>query len=108
MSDRPPEGPRRGAPTPEFRRIRSSPTPPGDGPPGDRSSAGPRAPFLPPPAVRRKRLLLLVASTLSVAVLLASGTAWAFSGWMSGKLNRSTCSGGSCRVTAPNPDPRAH
>ncbi|TQN30375.1 LytR family transcriptional attenuator [Haloactinospora alba] len=105
MSDRPPEGPRRGAPTPEFRRIRSSPTPPGDGPPGDRSSAGPRAPFLPPPAVRRKRLLLLVASTLSVAVLLASGTAWAFSGWMSGKLNRSDVFGGLLQGDRPESGP---
>lgn len=105
MSDRPPEGQRRGGPTPEFRRIRSSPTPPGDGPPEDRSGAGPRASFLPPPAVRRKRFLLLVASTLSIAVLLASGTAWAFSGWMSGKLNRSDVFGGLLQGDRPDSGP---
>ena len=69
----------------EFRRVRSSPTPPDRGGP---ARGGPRRPLTPAPAVRRRRVTLLLAGTLSVLVLLASGTAWALTGWMSGSLNR--------------------
>ncbi|GAA1773280.1 LCP family protein [Streptomonospora arabica] len=62
----------------EFRRMRSAPTPP-----------EPRRGFTPPSGrVRRKRVALLLAGTLSVVVLLASGTAWSLTGWVSGRLNR--------------------
>lgn len=67
-----------------FRRVRSSPTPPA----GPSRARGPRGPVLPDRSVRRRRLSLLLAGTLSVAVLLASGTAWALTGWVSGQINR--------------------
>ncbi|MDT0304571.1 LCP family protein [Streptomonospora wellingtoniae] len=58
--------------------MRSAPTPP-----------EPRRGFTPPSGrVRRKRIALLVAGTMSVVVLLASGTAWSLTGWVSGQLNR--------------------
>ncbi|WP_017625999.1 LCP family protein [Nocardiopsis chromatogenes] len=67
-----------------FRRVRSSPTPPA----GPSRARGPRGPVLPDRSVRRRRLGLLLAGTLSVVVLLASGTAWALTGWVSGQINR--------------------
>ncbi|WP_017595049.1 LCP family protein [Nocardiopsis potens] len=76
---------RDGSGGPEFRRVRSSPTPPERGGP---ARGGPRRPLTPAPAVRRRRVTLLLAGALSVLVLLASGTAWALTGWMSGNLNR--------------------
>ncbi|MDA0565952.1 LCP family protein [Streptomonospora sp. S1-112] len=64
----------------EFHRVRSAPLPP---------EPGRRRAFTPPsPRVRRKRTLLLLAGTMSVLVLLASGTAWSLSGWVSGQMNR--------------------
>ena len=63
-----------------FRRVRSSPTPPEDG--------GRRGPVPPPGPVRRRRFALLLAGTMSVLVLLASGTAWAITGWVSGQMSR--------------------
>ncbi|MBV2367084.1 LCP family protein [Streptomonospora sp. NEAU-YY374] len=60
--------------------MRSAPLPP---------EPGRRRAFTPPsPRVRRKRTLLLLAGTMSVLVLLASGTAWSLSGWVSGQMNR--------------------
>jgi LCP family protein required for cell wall assembly len=44
--------------------------------------------------VRRHRNGLLLLSVLSVLVLLASGTSWAITGWMSGSLNRFDVFGG--------------
>jgi len=64
----------------EFRRVRSAPTPPRPAARG----------FTPPSGrVRRKRTALLLAGAMSVLVLLASGTAWSLTGWVSGQLNRS-------------------
>ncbi|WP_017538571.1 LCP family protein [Nocardiopsis halophila] len=68
----------------EFRRVRSAPTPPA----GPSPARAPRGPVLPDRSVRRRRLGLLLAGAMSVAVLLASGTAWALTGWMSGQINR--------------------
>ncbi|MEU0488177.1 LCP family protein [Nocardiopsis sp. NPDC006139] len=73
----------------EFRRERSRPIPPGD----RRSSRSGRI-TVPSPAVRRRRAGLVVMSVLSVLVLLASGTSWAITGWMSGTLNRFDVFGG--------------
>ncbi|GAA3760384.1 LCP family protein required for cell wall assembly [Spinactinospora alkalitolerans] len=74
--------------TPEFRRVRSGPLPPGDAR-GARPRARSRTPFaLPSAQARRKRVALLLAGTMSVIVLLASGSAWALTGWVSGQLNR--------------------
>ncbi|WP_461002212.1 LCP family protein [Streptomonospora sediminis] len=59
--------------------MRSAPTPP----------QGSARAFSPPSArIRRQRALLLLAGTMSVLVLLASGTAWSLTGWVSGQLNR--------------------
>lgn len=80
MSDRPGEDRRSGerAGRGEFRRMRSAPTPP-----------DPRRGFTPPSGrVRRKRAALLMAGTMSILILLASGTAWSLTGWVSGQLNR--------------------
>ncbi|MFD3688060.1 LCP family protein [Nocardiopsis sp. NPDC058631] len=66
-----------------FRRERSQPLPPG----GRRSPRSGRV-TVPSPAARRRRTGLLLTSALSVLVLLASGTSWALTGWMSGSLNR--------------------
>ena len=73
--------------TGEFRRERSSPVPP------DRSKRSGRI-TVPSATVRRRRNGLLVMSVLSVLVLLASGTSWAITGWMSGSLNRFDVFGG--------------
>jgi LCP family protein required for cell wall assembly len=43
---------------------------------------------MPSPHVQRKRWALLIAATMSGVVLLASGTSWAVSGWMSGQIDR--------------------
>ncbi|MBB6170075.1 LCP family protein required for cell wall assembly [Nocardiopsis mwathae] len=86
---------------PEFRRVRSAPTPP-----GSRGGTPPaRDPLpLPDPTVRRKRWALLFAGSMSVVVLLASGTAWAITGWMSGQLNRFDVFGG--LVDRPDAGPK--
>ncbi|MFB9799482.1 LCP family protein [Streptomonospora salina] len=64
--------------------MRSAPTPP-----------DPRRGFTPPSGpVRRKRAALLTAGALSVLVLLASGTAWSLTGWVSGQLDRFDVFGG--------------
>ncbi|MER6626373.1 LCP family protein, partial [Streptomyces sp. NPDC000931] len=44
--------------------------------------------------MRRRRNGLVLMSVLSVLVLLASGTSWAITGWMSGSLNRFDVFGG--------------
>lgn len=75
--------------TGEFRRERSQPVPPGD----RRSSRSGRV-TVPSARVRRHRNGLLLMSVLSVLVLLASGTSWAITGWMSGSLNRFDVFGG--------------
>ena len=67
----------------EFRRERSQPIPP-----EERRSPRSGRITVPSPAVRRRRAGLIVMSVLSVLVLLASGTSWAITGWMSGSLNR--------------------
>ncbi|MFI6574543.1 LCP family protein [Nocardiopsis sp. NPDC050513] len=73
----------RQGPPEEFRRKRSQPVPP-----EARRSARSGRVTVPPPAVRRRRTGLLVMGALSTLVLLASGTSWAVTGWMSGVLNR--------------------
>ncbi|PWV44944.1 LCP family protein [Nocardiopsis sp. L17-MgMaSL7] len=75
--------------TGEFRRERSQPQPPGR----RRSSRSGRF-TVPEPRVRRHRNGLVLMSVLSVLVLLASGTSWAITGWMSGSLNRFDVFGG--------------
>ncbi|CAL9536565.1 Polyisoprenyl-teichoic acid--peptidoglycan teichoic acid transferase TagU [Nocardiopsis dassonvillei] len=67
----------------EFRRERSRPVPPE----GRRSPRSGRI-TVPSRSVRRRRAGLVVMGFLSVVVLLASGTSWALTGWMSGSLNR--------------------
>lgn len=76
-------------PTGEFRRERSQPLPPE----GHRSARSGRV-TVPSAGVRRRRTGLLLMSALSVLVLLASGTSWAITGWMSGNLNRFDVFGG--------------
>jgi LCP family protein required for cell wall assembly len=49
---------------------------------------------VPSAATRRRRTGLLVMSALSALVLIASGTSWALTGWMSGALNRFDVFGG--------------
>ncbi|MBE1456475.1 LCP family protein required for cell wall assembly [Nocardiopsis terrae] len=73
----------RHGPTGEFRRERSQPLPPG----GRRSPRSGRV-TVPDARIRRHRNGLLLMGVLSVLVLLASGTSWAITGWMSGSLNR--------------------
>jgi LCP family protein required for cell wall assembly len=73
----------RHGPTGEFRRDRSEPVAP-------EQTRSPRSGrfTVPSASARRRRSGLLVMSALSVLVLLASGTSWAITGWMSGSLNR--------------------
>jgi len=74
---------------PEFRRIRSEPLPPQrEAPPRRRTPAGGRPAWLPSAAARRRRAALLLSGFLSALVLLASGTAWSVTGWLSGQLQR--------------------
>ncbi|KUP96256.1 transcriptional regulator [Thermobifida cellulosilytica TB100] len=75
------------AEVPEFRRIRSEPLPPQQVPPR-RSGAGRPLPWMPSAAARRRRAALLLSGFLSALVLLASGTAWSVTGWLSGQLQR--------------------
>ncbi|WP_047867993.1 LCP family protein [Nocardiopsis sp. RV163] len=77
----------RQGPAKEFRRRRSQPLPP------ERSLRSGRV-TVPSAAARRRRTGLLVMSALSALVLLASGTSWALTGWMSGALNRFDVFGG--------------
>ncbi|MFE3458919.1 LCP family protein [Nocardiopsis aegyptia] len=67
----------------EFRRDRSEPVAP-------ENARSPRSGrfTVPSASARRRRSGLLVMSALSVLVLLASGTSWAITGWMSSSLNR--------------------
>lgn len=74
-------------PAKEFRRRRSQPLPPERSPRSGRVT-------VPSAATRRRRTGLLVMSALSALVLLASGTSWALTGWMSGALNRFDVFGG--------------
>lgn len=67
----------------EFRRGRSEPL----APERTRSTRSGRF-TVPSASARRRRSGLLVMSALSVLVLLASGTSWAITGWMSSSLNR--------------------
>ncbi|KOX20920.1 LCP family protein [Nocardiopsis sp. NRRL B-16309] len=73
----------RHGPRGEFRRDRSEPV----APERTRSPRSGRI-TVPSAAARRRRSGLLVMSALSVLVLLASGTSWAITGWMSSSLNR--------------------
>ncbi|MDT0331703.1 LCP family protein [Nocardiopsis lambiniae] len=73
-----PDGPHGG-----FHRERSQPVPPD----GRRSPRSGRI-TVPSRTVRRRRSGLILMACLSVLVLLASGTSWAITGWMSGTLNR--------------------
>ncbi|QUX30067.1 LCP family protein [Nocardiopsis akebiae] len=77
----------RQGPAKEFRRRRSQPLPPERSPRSGRVT-------VPSAATRRRRTGLLVMSALSALVLLASGTSWALTGWMSGALNRFDVFGG--------------
>lgn len=77
----------RHGPAEEFRRQRSQPLPPERSPRSGRVT-------VPSAATRRRRTGLLVMSALSALVLLASGTSWALTGWMSGALNRFDVFGG--------------
>ncbi|WP_017570838.1 LCP family protein [Nocardiopsis halotolerans] len=83
----------------EFRRKRSQPVPPV---PPERSARSGRV-TVPSAAVRRRRTGLLVMSALSVLVLLASGTSWALTGWMSGALNRFDVFGALSEEDRPEP-----
>ncbi|PDP86891.1 transcriptional regulator [Glycomyces fuscus] len=74
-------------PAEEFRRQRSQPLPPERSPRSGRVT-------VPSAATRRRRTGLLVMSALSALVLIASGTSWALTGWMSGALNRFDVFGG--------------
>jgi LCP family protein required for cell wall assembly len=85
----------------EFRRVRSAPAPP-DGADAVRPSG---VAALPSARVRRKRAAVLMAGTLSVLVLLASGTAWSLSGWVSGQMNRFDVFGGLLDGDRPAPGP---
>lgn len=87
----------------EFNRIRSEPTPPaaGAGRAGTRRGRG-----MPNARMRRKRLGLLLSGFVSAAVLLASGTAWAVTGWVSGQLTRSDVFGGLLEEERPEGGPR--
>src|SRR5699024_1528290 len=76
-------------PTSEFRRERAQPLPPE----APRSARSARL-TVPPARGPRRRTGLLLMSVLSVLVLLASGTSWAITGWMSGNLNRFDVFGG--------------
>lgn len=60
---------------------------------------------IPSGRVRRKRMALLVSGIMSVVVLLASGTAWAVSGWVSGQLNRSDVFGALTDEERPDAGP---
>ncbi|GAB2492599.1 LCP family protein [Nocardiopsis aegyptia] len=73
----------RHGPKGEFRRDRSEPV----APENTRSPRSGRF-TVPSASARRRRSGLLVMSALSVLVLLASGTSWAITGWMSSSLNR--------------------
>lgn len=111
MSDREGDGERRSDPhgddIPEFRRVRSAPAPPAPSSTGPfASDRAPRALFLPSARVRRKRLALLLAGTMSIVVLLASGTAWALSGWASGQVNRFDVFGGLLDGDRPDAGPK--
>lgn len=86
MSD---DGTGRKGPKGEFRRERSRPLPPEE----HRSPTSGRV-TVPSAGVRRHRTGLLFMSVLSILVLLASGTSWAITGWMSGHLNRFDVFGG--------------
>ncbi|WP_304451792.1 LCP family protein [Nocardiopsis sp. YSL2] len=73
----------RHGPKGEFRRDRSEPVAP------ERKRSPRSGRFTVPNAsARRRRSGLLVMSALSALVLLASGTSWAITGWMSSSLNR--------------------
>lgn len=56
------------------------------------ASAGARrrdvGPKLPSGAARRRRALLMTSGVMSAVVLVASGGAWAFSGWVSGRIEK--------------------
>lgn len=80
----------RHGPKGEFRRERSTPLPPEE----PRRSARSGRITVPGAGVRRRRNGLLLMSVLSVLVLLASGTSWAITGWMSGSINRFDVFGG--------------
>ncbi|WP_046469765.1 LCP family protein [Allosalinactinospora lopnorensis] len=83
-------GNRTGEDAPEFPRFRSEPTPPGPTEPARaRGIAG-----IPSAKVRRQRAVLLFAGMMSCVVLLASGTAWAFTEWASGRIDRFDVFGG--------------
>ncbi|MBB4933951.1 LCP family protein required for cell wall assembly [Lipingzhangella halophila] len=77
-------GNRAGRDVPEFSRPRSSPTPPT--PPRPARARGLSG--IPDARVRRQRSLVLLAAALSCLVLLVSGSSWAFTEWVSGKINR--------------------
>ncbi|MFC3997056.1 LCP family protein [Nocardiopsis sediminis] len=114
MSDRTGDGgrrPDRPEGDPEFRRMRSAPTPPAPPSPSPqrpRTGSGRRTGVaaLPGRRVRRKRAAVLVSGALSVLVLLASGTAWAITGWASGQLNRFDVFGGLLDGDRPDAGPR--
>ncbi|MFC4560604.1 LCP family protein [Nocardiopsis mangrovi] len=92
--------------------MRSAPTPPA--PPAPRTPSGPRTgsahrggvAALPGRRVRRKRAAVLLSGALSVIVLLASGTAWALTGWASGQMNRFDVFGGLFDGDRPAPGAR--
>ncbi|TDQ51908.1 LCP family protein [Actinorugispora endophytica] len=95
--------------TPEFRRVRSGPTPPESGTgsgPRRRTGSGRAPAWLPSAAARRRRLTLTLAGALSIAVLLASGTAWAITGWASGQLNRYDVFAGLLEENRPEAGPQ--
>ncbi|MQA98279.1 MAG: LytR family transcriptional regulator [Streptosporangiales bacterium] len=71
-----PERPARTA-SPSAGAGRRDPTP--------SPSPGPR---LPSAAARRRRAMLMTAGVMSAVVLVASGGAWAFSGWVSGRIEK--------------------
>lgn len=101
------DAPRPSGEVPEFRRIRSEPLPPQrESPPRRRTPGGREPAWLPSAAARRRRAALLLSGFLSMLVLLASGTAWSVTGWLSGQLQRYDVFAGLLEENRPQSGPK--
>ncbi|PSK97055.1 LytR family transcriptional attenuator [Murinocardiopsis flavida] len=90
---------------PGFRRLRSGPVPPHQR--GARTRAHNNRPAgIPSAGATGRRFALLLAAAMSILVLLASGTAWALTGWASGQLNRDDVFGGLADGDRPAAGPK--
>ncbi|GAA3750623.1 LCP family protein [Salinactinospora qingdaonensis] len=90
---------------PEFQRMRSSPVPPSG------STSRPRTPGsyslrLPSRRARRRHASVVLAGMMSIVVLLASGTAWALTSWVSGQMRRYDVFAGLTEEGRPSAGPR--